>query len=121
LPDIRQEQGAAFAVAGPATLAKRRAAGTDSAHGGRAGKSRGRRNAKHQTAIGEWEHEAMGQPAPEHFTRVILPALHDIPLSKLANATGLTEGYCSFVRRELKVPHRRHWAVLVRLADEYAS
>ncbi len=84
-------------------------------------KVRGRRNANHYAAVAKWERAAIEQPDPETFTRDILPMLHDIPLSKLANATGLTEGYCSFVRRGLKVPHRRHWAVLVRLADEYAS
>jgi hypothetical protein len=33
----------------------------------------------------------------------------------MAKATGLSEGYCSLVRRGLKVPHRRHWAVLAEL------
>jgi len=35
-----------------------------------------------------------------------------------AAQTGLSEGYCSFVRRGRKVPHRRHWAALGRLSDE---
>src|SRR5680860_721041 len=50
LPDIRKEHGTAFAFAGPAALARRRAAGTDPAHGGNAGKARGRRNANHHDA-----------------------------------------------------------------------
>lgn len=41
LPDVRKEQGITFAVAGPAALARRRAAGTDPAHGGEAGKVQG--------------------------------------------------------------------------------
>lgn len=118
LPDIRQEQGTAFALAGPATLAERRAAGTDPAHGRDAGKSRGRRNAEHQAAVSEWEREAIEKPEPETFTREILPLLHDVPLSKMAKDTGLTEGYCSFVRRGLKVPHRRHWESLAKIGRE---
>lgn len=122
LPDVRKEQEIAFAAAGPAALAARRATGTDPAHGGDAGRSRGRRNAKHYTAAVQWEmkhapREEVEQPEPEHFTRDILPMLQDIPLSKLADATGLTKGYCSFIRRGQKVPHRRHWKRLVRLAE----
>ncbi len=33
----------------------------------------------------------------------------------MAEATGLSQGYCWFVRRGQKVPHRRHWAALARL------
>lgn len=117
LPQIREEQGTAFAVAGPTTLAARRAAGTDPAHGGDAGKSRGHRNAKHHAAVVAWEHEEIEKPKPEQFTRTILPMLQGVPLSKMAKATGLTEGYCSFVRRGLKVPHRRHWQTLAKLGE----
>lgn len=114
LPDIRQEQGAAFAVAGPATLARRRAAGTDPAHGGEAGKARGQRNATHYRANAEWKQDQTETPDLD-FAHDILPMLQDIPLSRMAKATGLTEGYCSFVRRGLKVPHRRHWGKLAQL------
>ncbi len=117
LPDVRKEQGTTFAVAGPAALARRRAAGTDPAHGGEAGRSRGRRNATHYAALALWERAELDRPEPEHFTRDILPILQDVPLSEMAKATGLTEGYCSFVRRGLKVPHQRHWKTLATLAE----
>jgi CRISPR-associated endonuclease Cas1 len=118
LPDIREERLSTFTVAGPAALARRRAAGTDPAHGGEAGKARGRSNAKHYAAVALWENEQGGQPDPEHFTREILPMLQGIPLGKMAKATGLTEGYCSFVRRGLKLPHCRHWNALAKLAGK---
>jgi hypothetical protein len=35
----------------------------------------------------------------------------------MAEATKLPEGYCSFVRRRLNVPHRRHWYALAGLAN----
>lgn len=44
--------------------------------------------------------------------------LHDVPLRAMVNATGLRQGYCSFVRRGLYVPHRRHWAALEVLANQ---
>lgn len=117
LPEVRQEQTNAFAVAGPATLATRRAAGTDPAHGGEAGKSRGRSNATHQAAVATWERAEGEKSEPEHFTRDILPMLQNVSLSKMAKATGLTEGYCSFVRRGLKIPHRRHWEAFAKLGN----
>lgn len=118
LPDIREERLSTFTVAGPAALARRRAAGTDPAHGGDAGKSRGLRNAKHHHAIADWEREDVEKLEPEYFTRNILPMLQGIPLSKMASTTGLTEGYCSFVRRGLKGPHRRHWSALADLGNK---
>lgn len=115
LPEIRQEQGTAFALAGPAILAERRAVGADPAHGGEAGKSRGRRNATHHHANSAWNHDTTYGQDSEYFSREILPMLQTVSLRVMADATNLTPGYCSFVRRGLKVPHRRHWSALERL------
>jgi len=127
LPDVRRErEKRVFAVAGLAILETRRVAGTDPAHGGEAGKARGRTNAAHVAAIIEWEREQRSMPESgaetrpatsqdTSFTRDILPALQGVPLLAMAKATGLTPGYCSFIRRGLKVPHRRHWAALAEL------
>jgi len=79
LPEIREEQGTSFAVTGPTTLAARRAAGTDPAHGGNAGKSRGHRNAKHHAAVVAWEHEEIEKPKPEQFTRIFCPCCKAFP------------------------------------------
>lgn len=115
LPEIRQEQGTAFALAGPAALAARRVAGNDPAHGGDAGKARGRRNASHHHANSAWNHDTTYGQDSEYFSREILPMLQTVSLRVMADATNLTPGYCSFVRRGLKVPHRRHWSALERL------
>lgn len=124
LPEVRLERARTFALTGPATLMERRAAGADPAHGGSAGKARGRSNATHHASVVRWEREhragsdAYAQAEPEHFTRDILPTLRNVALRAMADATGLTQGYCSFVRRGLKVPHRRHWEALARLIEE---
>ncbi|MDP9369369.1 MAG: hypothetical protein M3Q03_14030 [Chloroflexota bacterium] len=54
----------------------------------------------------------------EVFRREVLPKLQGVPLGVMAKATGLSEGYCSFIRRGEKVPHRRHWASLARLNND---
>lgn len=118
IPDVRREQGTGtFARSGPATLAAQREAGNDPAHGGDAGKARGQRNAAHVDAVVRWEREHGPESDSERFTRDILPMLQDVPLRAMAAATDLTEGYCSFIRRGLKVPHRRHWKALTLIAD----
>jgi hypothetical protein len=52
---------------------------------------------------------------PELFAREILPGLQRVPLSELARATGLTAGYLSLVRSGKRVPHPRHWVLLVEV------
>ncbi|MDP9366395.1 MAG: CRISPR-associated endonuclease Cas1 [Chloroflexota bacterium] len=118
LPERREDVVEAFATVGPRALARRRAEGTDPAHGGGAARKRGRTNAEHVRAKAEWAHSNICPAAGIDFTRDILPRLQRMPLIAIARATGLSLGYCSFVRRGLKVPHRRHWASYVRLAGE---
>jgi len=50
--------------------------------------------------------------APEVFRREILPRLHGLPLGLIARAIGVSEGYASFIRRGLRIPHPRHWDAL---------
>jgi hypothetical protein len=38
-----------------------------------------------------------------------LPLIQNVPLSRLAKATGLSLRYVSQIRRGEKVPHPRHW------------
>jgi len=117
LPDQRRDSATVFASAGTEVLGKLRAQGKDPAHGGEAGRKRGRRNADHIRAIAEWEGGGTEPGDDVTFARQVLPQLRSIPLREMAEATGLSEGYCSLVRRGLKVPHRRHWAVLAQLVE----
>lgn len=52
----------------------------------------------------------------EIFAREILPQLQRLSLSVISEHTGLSQQYCSLIRRGLYVPHPRHWAALRRLA-----
>ena len=117
-PDAHAEQVAGtFTGAGLTTLAGLRASGTDPAHGGDAGRRRGERNAAHVAAAMTWEQDDDGRTPidADTFTSDILPRLQGVPLRVMAITTGLSEGYCSFVRRGLRVPHQRHWEALARL------
>ncbi len=124
LPEYRTEQATeSFGQAGPSALTRLRAEGIDPAHGGVAGRKRGERNGAHAAAMARWEREREGgEPTDlDTFVRDILPRLRGVSLRVIAEATGLSEGYCSFVRRGQKVPHRRHWPVLMQLGTERSS
>lgn len=116
LPDQCLDSVAVFVSAGPDALARLRALGKDPAHGGEAGRKRGRRNADHVRANTEWESSHGGREVDIDFARDVLPLLEGVPLSAMGEATGLSLRYCSLIRRGLKAPHPRHWEALEKLA-----
>ena len=61
LPERRGASLTIIASAGPEALARLRAEGRDPAHGGEGGQQRGRRNADHVRANGEWEQTNSGR------------------------------------------------------------
>ena len=101
-------------------LADLRAAGIDPAHGGPAATQRGETNRTHQTAVTKWNSENQ-KPRPEIFTTQILPGLRQVSIKDMVEATGLTAGYCSFIRRGIKTPHPRHWTAFELLAQKTTS
>ena len=64
-----------------------------------------------------WGAEHGAEADPDVFRQEILPRLNGVTLRAMAKVTGLSEGYCSFVRRGIKVPHRRHWISFAQLGD----
>jgi CRISPR-associated endonuclease Cas1 len=112
-PERRTEQVTAWAAAGQEALAQLREEGIDPAHNAEAGPKRGQRNASHNAAAAAWKREGTEGAGTMDFVRDVLPGLRSVPLRRLAQATGLSEAHCSFVRRGLRVSHRRHWASLM--------
>lgn len=96
-------------------MAELRAAGRDPSQTREARKLRGAKNSQRMKEQKIWEAEHGIDPDPEVFTRDILPRLQEVSLGSLAKATGLSQQYCSLIRRGLKVPHARHWAVLAQI------
>jgi hypothetical protein len=115
VPWIQKENEKSRYAAGQAALAKARAAGEDPAHGGEAGKVRGRKNADHDAANRAWDTESHPEMEGIDFERDVLPLIRDTPLTRLVEITGLSLRYCSLIRRGLVVPHRRHWMVFQQL------
>lgn len=112
-PTRWQEDAVRGRASAASVLAQLRAEQRDPAHGGRAAVVRGKKNAAHQRAVHAWEGEL---PDPAVFRDTILPALRNMPIARLAVATGLSDHYCSLIRLGKKVPHARHWPALRALA-----
>ena len=115
MPEEVRASAMVFRAAGRDRLEAPRAAGKDPAHSGEANRQRGAKVAQAQQALRQWDAAHGGEADPEVFRREILPGLQSISLGAMAEATGLSEGYCSFIRRGMKMPHRRHWGALRRL------
>lgn len=116
LPSVRAEAAETFAGAGRRSQAAARAAGADPSHGGNAGRKRGRAKARRKAEARAWSGSADGA-----FPAEILVGLAKVPLSVIAERTGLSLSYCSLIRRGLYTPHPRWWAVLQELAEETGS
>ena len=118
LPTYQQAHAVSFSEAGRAKMAELRAASRDPSRGGQAKEKRGRKNSQHMQDQAAWEAEHGTDADPEVFRREILPHLQGVSLGVMAKATGLSEQYCSLIRRGNHVPHRRHWTPLAKLAQK---
>jgi len=99
-----------------AVLAQARAADRDPAHGGDAATKRGATNARQLRKSFECDRNNQ-RPDPQVFKTEILRQLQGVPLRVMAEATGLSEPYCSLIRRGHRTPHPRHWDLLGTLGS----
>ena len=88
--------------------------GRDPAHGNEAATRRGESVSANNLQSAEWNRNHGRQPQMI-FKDEILPLLDGVSLSAMVEATGLSKGYCSFIKRGVKVPHERHWRALSQL------
>jgi hypothetical protein len=115
LPGFEERQHEALAQQGQEILARLRAEGKDPAHGGDAARKRGRTQSSRRREERDWEREHDGRPDPDLFTATILPLLEVVSTQTMAQATGLSMGYCRMIKRGEYAPHPRHWGVLRKL------
>jgi hypothetical protein len=113
LPEYWETQIASFSDAGRAKLMDMRASGIDPSRTGEAAEKRRGTMQQRRREEAEWNTAHGNHDVEEPIFRTeILPQLQGLPLSKIAAATGLSQQYCSLIRRGIKVPHRRHWNAL---------
>lgn len=117
LPCYQRAHAASFSDAGRVKLAELRAAGRDPSRGDLAKAKRGQKNSQHMQDQAAWEAEHGTETDPEVFRRETLPHLQGVSLGAIGKTTGLSEQYCSLIRRGLYGPHRRHWANLATIMN----
>lgn len=109
LHEYRQTQTITFADARRAKLKELRAAGIDPSHTGEASEKLSSRMQQRKREEAAWDAAHPDVEVDEEVVgSEILPGLRGVMLSTLVAATGLSQQYCSLIRRGLKVPHRRH-------------
>ena len=114
LPSVQNEHLEEMVKGAHERLQELRDEGRDPAHGNEAATRRGESVSANNRASTEWNRHNE-RLDPDTFTTQILPLLQDVPLSAMVEATGLSKGYCSFIKRGIKAPHERHWESLRRL------
>jgi len=102
------------------TLARLRSEGTDPAHGGQAARKRGNSSRDQNAASRQWERDNP-MPPDSVYLEEIVPHLDRVTVPQIANATGLSSGYASMIRRGIKIPHPRHWKALKELIESPAT
>jgi hypothetical protein len=96
-----------------AALAAMRAAGPDPTNMPSAAAKRSASLSLRRREEREWQPgQADDQWTLDRFEREVLPALADVPLSTIRQATGLSISACSRIRSGKLTPHRRHWQPL---------
>jgi hypothetical protein len=119
LPDRREEvlHGTApsFRAAGPAKIARLRAAGHDPTATPEAQSRRAATASQQRKAVAAWRDD--GSLDAVDFRRDILPKLQGVPVRVIAEAMGATLSHGSKVRCGHTVPHKRHWDGLLALVE----
>lgn len=116
LPDYRKVQSGSFSATGRAKLQEMRASGTDPSQMGAAAEGRRLIMKQRRREEAEWEAEHTDMEIDEAaFANEVLPRLQGLSLSVITAHTGLSQQYCSLIRRGLKVPHPRHWPMFAAL------
>ena len=58
------------------------------------------------------ENARQDQPERALFVKELAPRVSQLSTKELADATGLSEHYCSLIRLGKRTPHPRHWDAL---------
>ena len=114
----KEKLSPSFAGAGPATLKQRRSKNDDPAHGGEAGKKRGRSNRARSIERKTWDAAHSPEYAEKERARFkdeILPAIAECSLTQIVKTTGFCLSYASLIRSGKATPHPVHNLKLMEL------
>ena len=117
MPKARREHGLRAIEAARKALAAQTAAGHDPRRSAGVNRARGEAISEGHRCNRSWARQHPGQRDEAWFKREIAPKLDAFTLGEIANATSLSLAACSRIRAGVKVPHPRHWEVLLTLIE----
>jgi len=106
-----------FRMSGVKKLAELRASGYDPTATIEARSKIGATNRAQSERRAKWERTHEQRPDPATFLAEVLPKIQQVPLRRLAEATGLSITHCAKIRAGLVVPHPMHWEPLHKVAS----
>jgi hypothetical protein len=117
MPAAKREHGLRAIERARSALRAATAAGNDPRADAKVNRKRGAAIARAAQCNREWkrEHRSGSDRDRSWYLREVAPKLDDLPLSAIANATGLSLAACSRYRSGARVPHPRHWLALEAL------
>lgn len=118
LPEHLEQQAVTLSTTGRERLQELRAQGVDPSTDSKANEKRRQimtQRRRDETAWNAANPES--RVDSEWFNREIVPALQTMSLGGISKATGLSQQYCSLIRRGLKVPHPRHIEAFQKLVQ----
>jgi CRISPR-associated endonuclease Cas1 len=109
LPEHMDKQAEVFSTSGRARLQELRSQGNDPSTGPEANAKRRAIMTQRRKDEIEWNALNPDQTVDEEwFKTTVIPVLQSMSLSQISGETGLSQQYCSLIKRGLKIPHPRH-------------
>jgi CRISPR-associated endonuclease Cas1 len=112
---VREQALSHFQAAGPATLARQRAYGSDASHTETAQARRRATQRERARVRAEWHAQTEGTLPQGVAWSDVLAGLASVSLGAMRRATGLSLSYCAQIKQGQRVPHPRYWQPLHRL------
>ena len=121
MPKARRAHGLRAIENARKVLAAQTAAGNDPRSGREVNRVRSEAIADSHRRNRRWAREHPGERDEAWFKRELAPKLDAFSLSEIGKATGLSLAACSRIRAGARVPHPRHWEVLLALIEGQAA
>jgi CRISPR-associated endonuclease Cas1 len=120
MPQARREHGLRAIERAREALRVQTLAGKDPRANSETNRKRGEAIVEQRRRGREWKRENPNGAGHDRawFLREVTPKLDDVPLSAIASVTGLSLAACSRYRAGARVPHPRHWDVLLWLVRQ---
>jgi hypothetical protein len=93
----------------------------DPAHGAEAKRKRAETLRENARLNREWDASNGSTMTEDDYREKVLPSLENMPSRAIMAAMGVTQAYALDVRNGKRLPHPRHWQMLIEIGQEAVS